>query len=74
MVSWKVETGEGGEVAISMHGCGENVLREMRKRKRKKKKEKEKERKTKGRRHILSAHAAASPLVGRQKVQKTACN
>jgi hypothetical protein len=23
MVSWKVETGEGGEVAISMHGCGE---------------------------------------------------
>jgi hypothetical protein len=64
MVSWKVETGEGGEVAISMHGCGENVLREMRKRKRKK--EKEKERKTKGRRHILSAHAAAPPLVGRQ--------
>ena len=39
MVSWKVGTGEGGEVAISMHGCGENVLREMRKRKRKKKKE-----------------------------------
>jgi len=47
---------------------------EKRKKKRKKKKKKKKERKTKGRRHILSAHAAASPLVGRQKVQKTACN
>jgi len=51
MVSWKVETGEGGEVAISMHGCGENVLREMRKGKRKgkrKRKRKRKERQREG--------------------------
>jgi len=38
MVSWKVETGEGGEVAISMYGCGE---KEKEKEKGKKDKRKE---------------------------------
>jgi len=35
MVSWKVERGEGGEVAISMHGCGEKEKEKEKKDKRK---------------------------------------
>jgi len=55
MVSWKVETGRNFHAWL-WRKCSEGD----------EKRKKEKERKTKGRRHILSAHAAAPPLVGRQ--------
>ena len=71
MVSWKVETGEGGEVAISMHGCGENVLREMRKGKRKRKR-KRKERQREG--GTFSVPMLLLLPLWADKVQKTACN